>query len=414
MFIHWGLYSLLGGVWRGKRIEGYNEQIQAHARIPREDYEALAKDFNPVKWDPLAVAGLAKEAGMTFIVLTAKHHDGFSLFHTGQSPFNVVDTTPYGQDIVKGLSEACASVGLGFGVYFSTIDWHYPGATGIDYWPDGRGVRNDNEIPEAHAVFNERQLAELMTGYGPISEVWFDMGRPTPEQSKAFADTVHRYQPETMVSGRVFNYQGDFTVMGDNEIPPYSIEEPWQTPASIFPETWGYRSWQERGDPADKIREHVANLTKVVTHGGNYLLNIGPRGDGSIVEFEAEVLRGIGQWLSQNSIDRAEEPWPAVQAGVDGSYDLSFDLAKTFYRTNGRGYYDPAKLYKLSWLLQTDASGSYRVDWNVPEFACDLALDGEAVSRKFRLSTGTHHLELRLRVPEVVRPSLRLLPASGS
>lgn len=318
MFIHWGLYSIPAGVWNGERIDGYNEQIRAHARISKSDYAELASAFNPVLWDPDAVAQLAKNAGMKFIVLTSKHHDGFSLFDTAQSDFNVVKATPYGIDIVAGLAAACARVGIGFGVYFSTIDWHFEGGTGIDFDPVS-GVRNDNEIPDAHARFNVEQLKELLTNYGPISEVWFDMGKPTPEQSRLFADTVHSIQPETMVSGRVFNYEGDFTVMGDNEIPPYRIEEPWQSPASIFHETWGYRSWQDRSDLKGKVAEHIRNLVHVVSRGGNYLLNIGPRGDGSIVEFEVEVLQGIGKWLSsyREAIEDSEaQPFRSLEFGA--------------------------------------------------------------------------------------------------
>ena len=299
LFIHWGLYSLLGGVWEGKPISGYNEQIQAHSRIPNCDYAKLANDFNPVLWDPDAVVALAKAAGMKFIVITSKHHDGFSLFETAYSDFNVVSSTPYGKDIVEGLADACKRGGLEFGVYFSTIDWHFEGGTGMDFDDEG-GIRNDNLIPEAHAAFNANQLTELMTKYGSISEVWFDMGSPTLDQSELFADTVHEHQPEAMVSGRVFNYQGDFTVMGDNEIPPYPLEEPWQSPASIYHETWGYRSWQKHDDLASKTKEHLKNLIRVVSRGGNYLLNIGPRGDGSIVEFEEDVLRDMGAWLAEN------------------------------------------------------------------------------------------------------------------
>ena len=321
LFIHWGLYSIPAGVWQDRQIEGYNEQIQAHAHIPKGKYASLANLFNPTLWDPEAVVALAKDAGMKFVVITSKHHDGFSLFKTSQSQFNVVDATPFGRDIVAGLAEACARAGLGFGVYFSTIDWNFEGATPIDYEPDS-GVRNDNVIPDVHAQFNAAQLTELLTNYGPISEVWFDMGKPTPDQSKLFADTVHQLQPETMVSGRVFNYQGDFTVMGDNEIPSYRLEEPWQSPASIFHETWGYRSWQPRDDLASKIAEHIKNLVRVVSRGGNYLLNIGPRGDGSIVEFEADVLRGIGSWLSENATAIEETgPQPFRQ--------LSFGAATT-------------------------------------------------------------------------------------
>lgn len=295
MFIHFGIYSALGGVWKGQPVtRGYSEQIQAQGNLPKDEYEQAAREFNPVKWDPDAVARLAKAAGMKFIVITSKHHDGFNMFHTRQTKYNVVDGSPYGKDIIKSLADACARNGLKFGVYYSTIDWNFPGGTGADM------PRNDNLIPKAHEDFNVAQLRELMSGYGPMAEIWFDMGKPTPEQSKRFTDTVHALQPECMVSGRVFNHQGDFTVMGDNRVPEYVIDEPWQTPASIYDETWGYRSWQKRGDLAEKTNEHIEKLVKVVSRGGNYLLNIGPRGDGSVVEFEAGVLEGMGRWLASN------------------------------------------------------------------------------------------------------------------
>jgi alpha-L-fucosidase len=294
MFIHFGLYSMLGGVWQGKQItNGYSEQILSHAPVPAAEYEALAAKFDPEKFDADAIAALAKDAGMKYVVITAKHHDGFNLFHTRLTNYNVVDASPYHQDVVRKLADACARHGLKFGVYYSSIDWHYPGAT--SYTDD-----NNNPIPKAHEDFNAGQLRELASGYGPLSEIWFDMGRPTPAQSRRFTETVHALQPDCMVSGRVFNHEGDFTVMGDNQIPKFVIDEPWQTPASIYSDTWGYRSWAKRTDLPGKIDEHILQLAQVVSRGGNYLLNIGPRGDGSVVEFEAAVLRGAGAWLKVN------------------------------------------------------------------------------------------------------------------
>ena len=295
MFIHWGLYSLAGGEWNGRRItEGYSEQIQSFAKIPRAEYARLAERFAAERFDADAIAGLARDAGMRYIVVTAKHHDGFNMYRTRLSDYNVVAATPFGRDPVRLLADAARRHGLGFGVYYSLVDWHYAGA-------DPRlDPANDNPIPPAHEEFSVRQIRELMTGYGPISEVWFDMSRPTCAQSRRFADAVHRAQPNSMVSGRVWNGQGDFAVMGDNEVPASGLSQPWQTPASIFPETWGYRAWQERGDLPGKIREKIVELIGVVSRGGNYLLNIGPRGDGSVVPYEADVLRGIGAWLRIN------------------------------------------------------------------------------------------------------------------
>ncbi|HEY9138301.1 MAG TPA: alpha-L-fucosidase [Terriglobus sp.] len=312
MFIHFGLYSQLGGVWKGKQIDnGYSEQIMANAPIPLDEYAATAKTFNPTKWDPDAIVALAKAAGMKFIVITSKHHDGFNMFHTAQTKYNVVDATPYHRDIVKELADACKRGGIGFGVYYSSIDWHEPG---MDTYIEG----NSNRLSDAHAKFNVAQLRELMTQYGPIREIWFDMGKPTPAQSDLFAKTVHQLQPQTMVSGRVWNYEGDFTVMGDNEVPQYGLDEPWQTPASIFNATWGYRSWQKRDDVQGKINENILKLVQVVSRGGNYILNIGPEGDGSVVPYEAEVLRGVGAWLKPHAeaiYGTTASPFASVEFG---------------------------------------------------------------------------------------------------
>lgn len=328
MFIHFGLYSLAGGVWDGHRVDkGYSEQILANAPIPPKQYEALAERFNPVNFDPDAIAALAKAAGMKFIVITAKHHDGFNLFQTAQTPYNTVDGTPYHQDIVKKLAEACARAGLKFGVYYSTIDWHHPG--GNTYIES-----NSNPITPAQEAFNVAQLKELMSHYGPIAEIWFDMGKPTPAQSMHFAQTVHALQPQTMISGRVWNYRGDFAVMGDNSEPDVAMELPWQAPASMFPETWGYRSWQARTDVSGKIRENIARLVRVVSQGGNYILNIGPEGDGSVVPYEAQVLQGIGAWLKRNGeaiYGTRKQPFAALDFGYAtvGKHAIYLFVAKT-------------------------------------------------------------------------------------
>ena len=153
-------------------------RLNPDAKIPEDEYAALARQFRPDRWDPDAIVRLAQDAGMQFIVLTAKHHDGFSLFATKASSFNVVNASPYAKDIVKSLAEACARRHLPFGVYYSTIDWHFG---------DVPEPRNDNPISPAHEAFNVGQLRELATGYGPLSEIWFDMGHPTKLQSKRFA-----------------------------------------------------------------------------------------------------------------------------------------------------------------------------------------------------------------------------------
>lgn len=294
MFIHWGLYSIPAGVWEGKKVNGYSEQIKGHAKISTEEYRKLAKQFNPTNWNADSISLLAKKAGMKSIIITSKHHDGFCMFDSKYTEFDVVDATPYKKDILKDLAEACKRHNLRFGVYFSLIDWDYEAALPFE------SVRNSDSIPALHHKYNLNQIEELLTNYGEISEIWFDMGSPTYSQSKEIATLVKKLQPNCMISGRIWNDQGDFVVMGDNLKPEFKMGVPWQTPASMFNETWSYRSWQERPSVEDKISEKIHDLVNVVSLGGNYLLNIGPKGDGSVVGFEKQVLEGIGKWLKEN------------------------------------------------------------------------------------------------------------------
>lgn len=293
MFIHFGLYSQLGGVWQGKQVKnGYSEQIQAFAPISKKDYEKIAGQFNPTQFNADSIAVLAKKAGMHSIILTSKHHDGFCLFKTATTSFNSYDATPCKRDFVKEISEAARRHGLRFGLYYSLIDWHYPYASPMS-------PHNADFITEAHHAFSKAQLKELLTNYGKISELWFDMGANTPAQSKELYELVHHYQPDCMVSGRLGNDQYDFCVMADNDYPDKTLHTPWQSAASMFDETWGYREWQDRGSIESKVREKTQSLINVVSRGGNYLLNIGPKGNGAVVDFEKEVLEQVGDWLSR-------------------------------------------------------------------------------------------------------------------
>jgi alpha-L-fucosidase len=296
MFIHWGLYSQLGGVWEGKPVtRGYSEQIQSFAGIFSDYYEDLMKEFRAEKWNADSIVVLAKRAGMKSIVFTSKHHDGFCMYNSAQTDFTVMHT-PFGRDPLKELAEACKKEGLRLGVYFSLIDWHFPEAYPIS-------SHNADPVTPEHHKYNMAQVRELLTNYGAVSEFWFDMGSLTTEQSAQLAALVRSLQPKCMISGRLGNGCGDFAVMPDNKIPDYHLAQPWQTAASMFKETWGYRSWQERGSVEEKIQEKLRDLRAVVSQGGNYLLNIGPRGDGSVVEFERDVLLGMGKtgkWLSEN------------------------------------------------------------------------------------------------------------------
>ncbi len=293
MFIHFGLYSELGGVWEGKPVtRGYSEQIQSFAGIFSDWYGDTALRFNPTLFNADEIVSLAKEAGMRSIVITTKHHDGFCMFRTATTDYNSYDATPAKCDYIKELSEACRRGGLNFGMYYSLIDWHYP-------WAYPISSHNCDFITPQHHAFSKQQVTELLTNYGNISELWFDMGSCTPQQSRELYELVHRLQPDCMVSGRLGNDQYDFSVMPDNAYPETALQCPWQSAASMFDETWSYRSWQKRGSVSEKAQEKLRSLIGVVAHGGNFLLNIGPKGDGSVVPFEREVLLQMGAWLKK-------------------------------------------------------------------------------------------------------------------
>ena len=290
LMMHWGLYSVAGGVWKGKNIPDYNEQIKHRAKISWPDYLTLQEGFTAEKWAAEDIVDLAQEGGMKYVVLTTKHHDGFNLWHTALSDFNSVDSTPAKRDVLKELSKACEKKGMNMGLYYSLIDWHYPGALPMS-------DSNSDPITPALEDYTVGQLRELLTDYGKLFEIWFDMGKPTAEQSRRFTDLVHDYQSQCRISGRIWNGYDDFMECGDNETPDYWFDGPWESSVTMFHETWGYRSWQERVRVEDKIKEKIRDLAFITARGGNYLLNIGPRGDGSIHEYDAEVIKGIGKWM---------------------------------------------------------------------------------------------------------------------
>ncbi len=312
LFIHFGLYSMYGGVYKGQPVaRGYSEQIMAHAPIPSEEYRASATDFNPASWNADSITNLAYRGGLKSVIITAKHHDGFSLFDSQYSDFTITKASPFKRDLILEMSEACKRAGLGFGVYFSLIDWNAPeGATPVSN-------HNADSISEALHRLNINQIKELCRNYGPLREIWFDMGTLTTDQSKEIRKVVKELQPECLISGRLGNGQGDFIVLGDNQLPEYKMDQPWQTPASINKETWGYRSWQGRPDPKVRLNELLTDLTQVVSKGGNYLINIGPRGDGSIDPYEKNIILGMGQWLQLHGeaiyntrpFPVSEKPW---------------------------------------------------------------------------------------------------------
>ncbi len=291
MFIHWGLYAIPAGTWKGQQIPGIGEWIMYRARIPVREYEQLAKQFNPVKFNAAEWVSLARRAGQRYLVITAKHHDGFCMFDSKVTDYDIVDATPFGRDPMKELAAECARQGVRLGFYYSqTQDWHHPDGDGNDWDYVEESKQFDRYVRE----YVVPQVRELLTNYGPIALIWFDTPkRMTPEQSRLLADLVHELQPQCLVSGRIGNQVGDYAEARDNAIPDTAVDMDWETPATIN-DTWGYKSYDHNWKSP---RDLVHKLVDIVSKGGNYLLNVGPTAEGVIPEPSVERLLAVGRWL---------------------------------------------------------------------------------------------------------------------
>ena len=294
LFIHWGLYAIPAGQWKGQTIPGIGEWIMNRAKVPVAEYSQLASKFNPVKFDADAWVRMAKDAGMKYIVITAKHHDGFALFKSAASPFNVRDATPFKRDVLKELAAACAKQGIRLGFYYSqSQDWHEPNGAGNN-WDFGADSTKDYDAYLRGKA--EPQVKELLTSYGPVALIWFDTPRMmTGDRATRFTQIVRTMQPNTLIDGRL-GESGDYASTGDNAIPSNVRGEAWEVPATLN-HTWGYRSddqdWKSPGDV-------VFKLVDIVSKGGNYLLNVGPMANGEMPQSAQDILRAAGAWLKVN------------------------------------------------------------------------------------------------------------------
>ncbi len=365
LFLHWGLYSHLAGKWNGKTYYGIGEWIMhpSMAGIPVDEYMASAATFNPVNFDAEKIVKLARDAGMKYIILTAKHHEGFAMFHSEADSFNIVDATPFDRDPLLELSRECQRQGVGLGFYYSqSQDWTAPGAV--------KGPKTDKKgNPVSFDDYFYRkclpQVTELCTKYGPISLIWFDTpGNISMDQVMELYNTVKKYQPDALISGRIGHNMGDYRTLGDMEIPSANAEGLWEA-CDVINDTWGY-NWYDKNWKTPK--EVVTNLLSTVARGGTYLLNVGPAGDGSMPEEAVYSLKKAGEWIKR---------YPQVVYGVDGSpwgkalpwgdavvadsamYLLVFDMPvdNTLYM---HGFKTPIKGMSL-----LDGDKSVPVTWNV-------------------------------------------------
>ena len=310
MMIHWGLYSIPAGEWKGQRTNQIGEWLQAYYRIPNAQYGQLAKVFNPILFDAEEWVKLAKSAGMKNMVVTSKHHDGFCLFDSEWDDYNVKKGTPFGRDVIAELAEACYKHGLKLGLYYSQdLDWHEPDGGGKESGythvaPNGgpgTSWTNDWDFPDNDAKDYTRcfegkiktQFKEILTKYGDLCLIWCDTPISISEaQSRELYDMIKKYQPDCHVNSRIGNGMGDYRSWGDNQIPDeYMKDGLFESPTTLN-DTWGYKSFDNNWKPAERVIELKHHLNE---RGINYLLNVGPDALGRIPAPAEAILRAVGE-----------------------------------------------------------------------------------------------------------------------
>lgn len=323
MFIHWGVYAQWAGVYHGHhQARGGAEWIMNRCKIPVAEYQEKAKSFNPVQYNPDAWVKLAKEAGMKYIVITAKHHDGFALFDSKASKWDITDATAYGKDLLQPLAAACKKYGVKLGFYYSHAqDWNNPGGSvarkemregwpnpdsaAVDaytkqhngHWDPAQETRSFAQYIDEVAV---PQVRELMTNYGDVAVLWWDTPTNMTDEAALKLQALLKLQPNIITNDRLKrpNFPGD-TKTPEQKIPSLSELDgkDWET-CMTMNGSWGFKSWDDKWKSTETL---IQNLADIASKGGNYLLNIGPKDDGTFPQESIDRLRQIGDWMKINS-----------------------------------------------------------------------------------------------------------------
>jgi alpha-L-fucosidase len=316
MFIHWGIYSLPGGEWNGKKVDGYAEHLMRKEKITRADYLELAHQFNPVLFDADAWARQAKEAGMRYMIITSKHHDGFAMFDSKVGDFNIIQQTPFKRDPMAALSAACHKYGIKFGFYYShAFDWEHPDAPGNDWEysnPGGdKGLYGAGNwfnvhpelLPKAQKYVDEKavpQIKELLVKYHP-DILWFDTPSKLPlSENIRILKAIREVDKNVVVNGRLARSTGisfgDYKNTADRPLEFFPVTGDWEAIPTTN-ESYGYHKFDNSHKP---VRDFVHLLAKAASRGGNLLMNIGPKGDGAFDSKDQVILKGIGVWMQKN------------------------------------------------------------------------------------------------------------------
>jgi alpha-L-fucosidase len=316
MFIHWGLYAVPGGEYKGQRSKEIGEWIMSWANIPRSEYEQFAPQFNPVKFDAVQWVKTAKDAGMKYMVITSKHHDGFAMFDSEVSNYDIVDATPYERDPMRALSDEARKQGIRFAFYYSIMDWHHPSQF---VKAPGKAETAGNHTTEmregqkgVYVTYMKAQLRELITKYHP-AVLWFDgewVNWWTEADGKDLYQYVRGLEPTILINNRVGKgrkgmqglnkddqvYAGDFGTP-EQQIPSGGVPGvDWES-CMTMNTTWGFKSYDNEWKSVETL---VRNVIDTASKGGNYLLNVGPTAEGRIPQPSVERLAGIGKWMNVN------------------------------------------------------------------------------------------------------------------
>jgi len=299
MFIHWGVYAVPAGMWKGQKVPtSAGEWIMLYGAIPCAEYQALAKQFNPVRYDADEWVRLAKEAGMKYIIITAKHHDGFALFDSQASDWNVAKATPYGKDLLQPLAEACRKHGLKLGFYYSqSLDWNNGGAVSRRAkWDPAQSRCSMDEYIDKVAV---PQVKELLTRYGEFPSVlWWDIPKLMTPQGAEKLLPLLKLKPGIIHNNRLCRGFGGDTETPEQKIPATGFKDrDWET-CQTMNDTWGFLSYDQNWKSTQTL---LRQLIEVASKGGNYLLNVGPTAEGLIPQPSVERLKAMGVWMKVNS-----------------------------------------------------------------------------------------------------------------
>lgn len=301
MFIHWGLYCVAGGVWNGEPAKGAGEWIENNLKIPVASYAAMAKRFDPIKFNAEQWVLAAKNAGMQYMVITAKHHEGFAMFHTYTDGYNIYDATPFHRDPLAELAAACKKHGMKLGFYYSeSQDWHHPGGTALHggHWDPAQ----DGSMDEYLKTIAVPQVRELLTNYGDVAVIWWDTPAEMTHERAAEFLPLYSLQPPLITNNRLIH--GDPKIPGDYETPEQYIPatgfpgRDWET-CMTMNGTWGYKSFDNNWKSTQTL---VHNLVDIASKGGNYLLNVGPTSEGVFPDASIQRLKQIGDWMKTNGI----------------------------------------------------------------------------------------------------------------